>query len=220
MDTPPRGTASPHIGRLRRLTPGVRALLQTLLPLRQQGAFRQRIRGVARLGERDERTALFPALAKRIQPAGCNRQLSRWWAERTRRADRSPIAKRTRQPPPVVQVNRGRHTGTMWAKRTREAAASQMRRTNPEAAARTKPVPSPSRLNPRTRFRLKILLYFSCCLQGGLFLRSLRLCPFSAFGKDQSVAKAAGRKESRGEELTRRPGCFGRPNPRVTQATI
>ena len=48
-------------------------------------------------------------------------------------------------------------------------------------------------------FRLKILLYFSCCLQGCLFLRSLRLCPFSAFEKTNPSQKPpVGKNRGRG----------------------
>ena len=62
-------------------------------------------------------------------------------------------------------------------------------------------------------FRLKILLYFSCCLQGSLFLRSLRLCPFSAFEKTNPSQEPRSER-TRGAKLTRQPGYFGRTNPR------
>jgi hypothetical protein len=65
--------------------------------------------------------------------------------------------------------------------------------------------------------RLKILLYFSCCLQGGLFLRSLRLCLFAVLN-DQSVAKPVDWKRSRGSAPTLPPGCFGQTNPRSNPA--
>lgn len=47
-------------------------------------------------------------------------------------------------------------------------------------------------------FRLKILLYFSCCLQGGLFLRSLRLYRLSAF------ERTAPSQSRRSERIPRR----------------
>jgi hypothetical protein len=62
-------------------------------------------------------------------------------------------------------------------------------------------------------FRLKILLYFSCCLQGSLFLRSLWLCR-SQPSKGPIRRKSRRSERTRGAKLTRQPGYFGRTNPR------
>jgi hypothetical protein len=108
----------------------------------------------------------------------------------------------------------------IMAKRTGEAAHvrlggnGRLGRTNPEAAARTKPVPSPSGFNPPTR----LLVENSPFLQGRVFLRSLRLCPFSV-SKDQSVAKAVDWKRSRGSAVTLPPSCFGLTIPRGSPVT-
>jgi hypothetical protein len=48
-------------------------------------------------------------------------------------------------------------------------------------------------------FRLKSLLYFSCCLQGRLFLCSLRLCAFSAFERTNPSQKPPVGKNPRRE---------------------
>lgn len=48
-------------------------------------------------------------------------------------------------------------------------------------------------------FRLKILLYFSCCLRGRLFLRSLRLCPLSALERTNPSQKPPVGKNPRRE---------------------
>jgi hypothetical protein len=101
MHTPNRRSASPHIGRLRPLNPSARTPLQSLPPCARRGHFAKRPMAVACLGERAQGTASFPALARRAQPAERNQRLSSWLAERTRRADQSPFAKRTRQAVPL-----------------------------------------------------------------------------------------------------------------------
>jgi hypothetical protein len=123
----------------------------------------------------------------------------------------SPIGQIRQEKPP-------RGPAVSWSKRTGEAAPlqggqkCQIGQNQPRAAASAKPVPSPSRLNPPTRPLLKIPLYFSCCLQGGLFLRSLRLCPFSDFERTNPSQKPSVGKES----AVRRPrDLFGRTNPKT-----
>jgi hypothetical protein len=83
MRTPKRRSASAHIGRLRSLTLSARTLAE-IAALRAQGAFRHPSDGNRPFG--------------RTGPAD---GLIRWLAERTRRADQSPFAKRTRQAVPV-----------------------------------------------------------------------------------------------------------------------
>ena len=228
MHTPKRRSASPHIGRLRPLNPSARTPLQSLPPCAHRGYFAKRPMAVARLGGRAQRTASFAGLAKRTQPAERNRQLSRWLAERTRQPDRSPIARPRDSRRRFVQVNRGRHIGTMWAKRTQDEVTNPIARIRQEKPPRRPAVLWPNEperpptsdwaemadwaertQRPRharsqsilplgsihlLAFRLKILLYFSCCLQGSLFLRSLRLCPLSAFEKT-SPSQSPDRKE-------------------------
>ena len=233
MHTPRRRSASPHIDRLRPLTPSARALLQSLPPCASRGHFASRPMAVARLAERAQRTGSFAGLTKRTQPAERNRQLSRRLAERTRRADQSPFARRTRQPVPLclgepdhahrhdlsqtnprAQTRRGdepdradqaRKAATqacgIMAKRTGEAAHvrlggnGRLGRTNPEAAARTKPVPSPSRLNPPTRLSVENSPVFFLLFTGKPIFALAVVVPVLSLRKDQSVAKAAGRKE-------------------------
>jgi hypothetical protein len=229
MHTPKRRSASPHIGRLRPLNPSARTPLQSLPPCAHRGYFAKRPMAVARLGGRAQRTASFAGLAKRTQPAERNRQLSRWLAERTRQPDRSPIARPRDSRRRFVQVNRGRHIGTMWAKRTQDEVTNpiarirqekpprrpavlwpneperpphvrlggngRLGRTNPEAAARTKPVHSPSRLNPPTRLSVENSPVFFLLFTGKPIFALAVVVPVLSLRKDQSVGKAAGRKE-------------------------
>ena len=229
MHTPKRRSASPHIGRLRPLNPSARTPLQSLPPCAHRGYFAKRPMAVARLGGRAQRTASFAGLAKRTQPAERNRQLSRWLAERTRQPDRSPIARPRDSRRRFVQVNRGRHIGTMWAKRTQDEVTNpiarirqekpprrpavlwpneperpphvrlggngRLGRTNPEAAARTKPVHSPSRLNPPTRLSVENSPVFFLLFTGKPIFALAAVVPVLSLRKDQSVTKAAGRKE-------------------------
>jgi hypothetical protein len=247
MHTPKRRSASPHIGRLRPLNPSARTPLQSLPPCAHRGYFAKRPMAVARLGGRAQRTASFAGLAKRTQPAERNRQLSRWLAERTRQPDRSPIARPRDSRRRFVQVNRGRHIGTMWAKRTQDEVTNpiarirqekpprrpavlwpneperpphvrlggngRLGRTNPEAAARTKPVHSPSRLNPPTRLSVENSPVFFLLFTGKPIFALAVVAPVLSLRKDQSVAKARSER-TRGAKLTRQPGYFGRTNPR------
>ena len=182
MHTPKRRSASPHIGRLRPLTPSARTLLQSLPPCAHRGYFAKRPMAVARLGGRAQRTASFAGLAKRTQPTGRNRHLSRWLAERTRRADRSPFVRSTRPPAPVCPG------------KPDQAHRHDVGQTNPSPRHRRSQSLLPLGSMRLLAFRLKILLYFSCCLQGRLFLRSLWLCRLSAFEKT-SPSQSPDRKE-------------------------
>jgi hypothetical protein len=251
MHTPRRRSASPHIDRLRPLTPSARALLQSLPPCASRGHFASRPMAVARLAERAQRTGSFAGLTKRTQPAERNRQLSRRLAERTRRADQSPFARRTRQPVPLclgepdhahrhdlsqtnprAQTRRGdepdradqaRKAATqpcgIMAKRTGEAAHvrlggnGRLGRTNPEAAARTKPVHSPSRLNPPTRLSVENSPVFFLLFTGKPIFALAAVVPALSLREDQSVAEPRSER-TRGAKLTRQPGYFGRTNPR------
>ena len=183
---------------------------------------------------------LIRRLAERTQPTGRNRQLSRWLAERTRRADRSPFVRSTRPPAPVCPGKPDQAHRHDLAKRTQYTKQDDV--TSPIAQIRQeKPPRGPAvswpneperpprwrvgrnvrlgRTNPEPRharrlyllplgsirvlaFRLKILLYFSCCLQGGLFLHSLRLCSLSGSQSAVGRKKAVSRKKSRGSQLT------------------
>jgi hypothetical protein len=180
--------------------------------------------------------------------------LSRWLAERTRRADQSPFARRTRQAVPgcpgePAQAHRhdlGQTNPRYQTRRRDEPDCADRQGKPPRGPAASWPIEPQrpprcrvgrnvrlGRTNPEPRLRharclylvplglirllalrLKILLYFSCCLQGGLFLRSLRLCLFAVL-KDQSVAKPVRWKRSRGSAPTLPPGCFSRTNPRT-----
>jgi hypothetical protein len=247
MHTPKRRSASPHIGRLRPLNPSARTPLQSLPPCAHRGYFAKRPMAVARLGGRAQRTASFAGLAKRTQPAERNRQLSRWLAERTRQPDRSPIARPRDSRRRFVQVNRGRHIGTMWAKRTQDEVTNpiarirqekpprrpavlwpneperpphvrlggngRLGRTNPEAAARTKPVHSPSRLNPPTRLSVENSPVFFLLFTGKPIFALAAVVPALSLREDQSVAEPRSER-TRGAKLTRQPGYFGRTNPR------
>jgi hypothetical protein len=247
MHTPKRRSASPHIGRLRPLNPSARTPLQSLPPCAHRGYFAKRPMAVARLGGRAQRTASFAGLAKRTQPAERNRQLSRWLAERTRQPDRSPSARPRDSRRRFVQVNRGRHIGTMWAKRTQDEVTNpiarirqekpprrpavlwpneperpphvrlggngRLGRTNPEAAARTKPVHSPSRLNPPTRLSVENSPVFFLLFTGKPIFALAAVVPALSLREDQSVAEPRSER-TRGAKLTRQPGYFGRTNPR------
>jgi hypothetical protein len=247
MHTPKRRSASPHIGRLRPLNPSARTPLQSLPPCAHRGYFAKRPMAVARLGGRAQRTASFAGLAKRTQPAERNRQLSRWLAERTRQPDRSPIARPRDSRRRFVQVNRGRHIGTMWAKRTQDEVTNpiarirqekpprrpavlwpneperpphvrlggngRLGRTNPEAAARTKPVHCPSRLNPPTRLSVENSPVFFLLFTGKPIFALAAVVPALSLREDQSVAEPRSER-TRGAKLTRQPGYFGRTNPR------
>jgi hypothetical protein len=248
MHTPKRRSASPHIGRLRPLNPSARTPLQSLPPCAHRGYFAKRPMAVARLGGRAQRTASFAGLAKRTQPAERNRQLSRWLAERTRQPDRSPIARPRDSRRRFVQVNRGRHIGTMWAKRTQDEVTNPIARirqekpprrpavlwpneperpptsdwaemadwaeqTQRQAAARTKPVPSPSRLNPPTRLSVEKSPVFFLLFTGKPIFALAAVVPALSLREDQSVAEPRSER-TRGAKLTRQPGYFGRTNPR------
>ena len=236
MHTPKRRSASPHIGRLRPLNPSARTPLQSLLPCARRGHFAKRPMAVTCLGER-------------VRTDG----LSRWLAERTRRADQSPFARRTRRVVPVcpgepAQAHRhdlgqtnpryqtrrrdepdcadqatkaaARACGIM-AKRTGEAAPlqggqkCQIAQNEPSAAARATPVPSPYRLNPRTRLLVENSPVFFLLFTGRPIFALAVVVPVLSLRKDQP-AQSRRSERTRGGELTRQPGCFGRTNPTIS----
>jgi hypothetical protein len=132
MRTPKRRSASAHIGRLRPLTLSARTLLQSLPPCARRGHFATRTMAVARLDGRAQRTAAFAGLAKR-QPNATGSSVARWPNEPDRQIGcRSPGECDSRRR--VVQVNRGRHIGTIWAKRTQDTKQDDV--TNPIAQIR------------------------------------------------------------------------------------
>jgi hypothetical protein len=67
--------------------------------------------------------------------------------------------------------------------------------TQRQAAARTKPVPSPSRLNPPTRLSVEKSPVFFLLFTGKAIFMLAAVVRVLSLRKDQSVAKAAGRKE-------------------------
>ena len=235
MHTPKRRSASPHIGRLRPLNPSARTPLQSLLPCARRGHFAKRPMAVTCLGERVERTASVAGwpnepdgqISRRspgerdgwsqFVQANRRRHIGTIWAKRTQDTKQddvtSPIARiRQRKPPHEPAV--------LWPNeperppRCRVGRNVRLRRTNPEPRHARRLYLLPLGSIRVLAFWLKILLYFSCCLQGGLFLRSLWLCPFSAFEKTNR-RKSRRSERTRGAELTRQPGCFGRTNPRT-----
>ena len=117
------------------------------------------------------------------------------WAKRTRDKLTNPSA-RIRQgiPPPgpaVLWPNEPERPPTSdWAK-----MANWAERTQRQAAARTKPVPSPSRLNPPTRLSVENSPVIFLLFTGKPIFALAAVVPALSLRKDQSVAKAAGRKE-------------------------
>ena len=215
MHTPKRRSASPHIGRLRPLNPSARTPLQSLLPCARRGHFAKRPMAVPCLGERVERTASVAGwpnepdgqISRRspgerdgwsqFVQANRRRHIGTIWAKRTQDTKQddvtSPIARiRQRKPPHEPAV--------LWPNEPerpphcRVGRNVRLRRTNPVPRHALRLYLLPIDSIRVLAFRLKIPLYFSCYLQGGLFLRSLWLCPFSAFEKINR-RKAAGRKE-------------------------
>jgi hypothetical protein len=163
-----------------------------------------------------------PDRRPRFVQANRIRHIGTIWAKRTQDTKQddvtSPIARiRQRKPPhepAVLWPNEPERPPTSdwaemadWAERTQRPRHARSQSLLPFGSIRI------------LAFRLKILPYFSCCLQGAYFCARYG-CTGSQPSKGPLRRKAVGRKESRGAELTRQPGCFGPPNPRVTQATI
>jgi hypothetical protein len=244
MHTPERRSASPHIGRLRPLNPSARTPLQSLPPCARRQHFAKRPMAVTCLGER-------------AQPGELNQQLSRWLAERTRRADQSPFARRTRRVVPVcpgepAQAHRhdlgqtnpryqtrrrdepdcadqatkaaARACGIM-AKRTGEAAPlqggqkCQIAQNEPSAAARATPVPSPYRLNPRTRLLVENSPVFFLLFTGRPIFALAVVVPVPSFEKINR-RKAAGQKELAAGNSRDSPAVLAERTQRSAQPTI
>ena len=66
----------------------------------------------------------------------------------------------------------------------------------------------------RTRLSVENSPVFFLLFTGKSIFALAAVVPVLSLRKDQSVAKAAGRKRTRGAEPTLTPGCFGRTNPR------
>jgi hypothetical protein len=225
MHIPKRRSASPHIGRLRPLNPSARTPLQSLPPCaRTRGHFAKRPMAVACLGERVERTASVAGWRnepdgqisrrspgerdRRSQFVQANRRrhIGTIWAKRTQDTKQDDVTN------PIARIRQGkppRGPAVSWPNeperppRCRVGRNVRLGRTNPEPRPRHARFLYllPLGLIRLLALRLKILLYFSCCLQGGLFLRSLRLCLFAVL-KDQSVAKPVDWNRSRGSAPT------------------
>ena len=170
-----------------------------------------------------------PDRRPRFVQANRIRHIGTIWAKRTQDTKQddvtSPIARiRQRKPPhepAVLWPNEPERPPTSdWAEMADWAERTQ----RPRHARRLYLLPLGSiRI---LAFWLKIPLYFSCCLQGGLFLRSLWLYRLSSLRKDHSVAKpsvgknpaARSSPDSRAVLARRTQGSpkppFGQTNPR------
>jgi len=120
------------------------------------------------------------------------------WAKRTQDEVTNPSARIRQAKPPrrpaVLWPNEPERPPTSdwaemadWAERTQRPRHARSQSLLPLGSIRL------------LAFRLKILLYFSCCLQGRLFLRSLRLCPLSAFERTNPSQKPPVGKNPRRE---------------------
>jgi hypothetical protein len=117
------------------------------------------------------------------------------WAKRTQDEVTNPSARIRQAKPPrrpaVLWPNEPEGPPTSdWAK-----MADWAERTQRQAAARTKPVPSPSRLAPPTRLSVENSPVFFLLFTGKAIFALAAVVPALSPRKDQSVAKAAGRKE-------------------------
>jgi hypothetical protein len=117
------------------------------------------------------------------------------WAKQTQDEVTNPSARIRQEKPPrrpaVLWPNEPEKPPTSdWAE-----MADWAERTQRQAAARTKPVPSPSRLNPPTRLSVEKSPVFFLLFTGKAIFMLAAVVPVLSLRKDQSVAKAAGRKE-------------------------
>ena len=117
------------------------------------------------------------------------------WAKQTQDEVTNPSARIRQEKPPrrpaVLWPNEPERPPTSdWAE-----MADWAERTQRQAAARTKPVPSPSRLNPPTRLSVEKSPVFFLLFTGKAIFMLAAVVPVLSLRKDQSVAKAAGRKE-------------------------
>ena len=264
MHTPKRRSASPHIGRLRPLNPSARTPLQSLLPCARRGHFAKRPMAVTCLGERVERTASVAGwpnepdgqISRRspgerdgwsqFVQANRRRHIGTIWAKRTQDTKQddvtSPIARiRQRKPPHEPAV--------LWPNEPerpphcRVGRNVRLRRTNPVPRHAPRLYLLPIDSIRVLAFWLKILLYFSCYLQGGLFCARCG-CARSQPSKRSTGAKPpVGKNSRRGAHATaglfwpnepndqpnslyfgqtnprRQPGhACGQTNPRGTQS--
>ena len=120
------------------------------------------------------------------------------WAKRTQDEVTNPSARIRQAKPPrrpaVLWPNEPERPPTSdwaemadWAERTQRPRHARSQSLLPLGSIRL------------LAFRLKILLYFSCCLRGRLFLRSLRLCPLSALERTNPSQKPPVGKNPRRE---------------------
>jgi hypothetical protein len=137
------------------------------------------------------------------------------WAKRTRDKLTNPSA-RIRQgiPPPgpaVLWPNEPERPPTSdWAK-----MANWAERTQRQAAARTKPVPSPSRLNPPTRLSVENSPVFFLLFTGKPIFALAAVVPVLSLREDQSVARAPIGKNPR-REAHATAGLFWPNEPKET----
>jgi hypothetical protein len=157
-----------------------------------------------------------PDRRPRFVQANRIRHIGTIWAKRTQDTKQddvtSPIARiRQRKPPHEPAV--------LWPNEperpphVRLGGNGRLGRTNPEAAARTKPVHSPSRLNPPTRLSVENSPVFFLLFTGKPIFALAAVVPALSLREDQSVAEPRSER-TRGAKLTRQPGYFGRTNPR------
>jgi hypothetical protein len=240
MDTAPRGSASPRIDRLRALTPSARAVLQSLPACASSGHFAKRMMATRAFGRTGPTDGLIRRLAERTRRADrspfvrSTRPPAPVCPGKPDQAHRHDLGqtnpryqtRRRHEPDRADQATKAatRACGIM-AKRTGEAAHvrlggnGRLGRTNPEAAARTKPVPSPSRLNAPTLLPVENSPVFFLLFTGRPIFALAAVVPILSF-KGPIRRKSRRLEGGRGSAPTLPPGCFGRTNPRVTQATI
>jgi hypothetical protein len=136
------------------------------------------------------------------------------WAKQTQDEVTNPSARIRQEKPPrrpaVLWPNEPEKPPTSdWAE-----MADWAERTQRQAAARTKPVPSPSRLNPPTRLSVEKSPVFFLLFTGKAIFYARCGCARSQPSKGPIRRKSRRSERTRGAKLTRQPGYFGRTNPR------